>query len=83
MVTPACFPSPADRPRYLTAGSSEQSGHVLIRPPARSFAGEVGLKGAPQETQSRMLFSNSLLNQWVRTGLNCQHHRLKGEYSTN
>ena len=50
----ACLPSPADRPRYFTVGSSEQSGQLLILPPAVRFASEWGLKDTPQIIQSRI-----------------------------
>ena len=53
-VSEACLPSPADRPRYFTVGSSEQSGQLLILPPAVRFAKEWGLKDAPQIIQSRI-----------------------------
>ena len=53
-VSEACLPSPADRPRYFTVGSSEQSGQLLILPPAVRFAKEWGLKDTPQIIQSRI-----------------------------
>lgn len=53
-VSEACLPSPADRPRYFTVGSSEQSGQLLILPPAVRFAKEWGLKDPPQIIQSRI-----------------------------